>query len=84
MNQIESILKKHCPSMDNLFLDAEGRAFRNRIFEAMKEYSSICVKASLEKASETAKTHKVNQWGRLYDIEVDKESITDKDNIILL
>lgn len=49
-----------------------------------KSYAVECIKASLDKASEIAKTHKVNQWGRLYDIEVDKESITNESNIVLL
>lgn len=35
----EKILKKHCPSMDSLFLDDNGEKFRSRIFDAMDEYS---------------------------------------------
>ena len=32
------ILEKHCPSMNNLYLDDNGRAFRDRIINAMNEY----------------------------------------------
>lgn len=67
--------------MDNLFLDAEGRSFRNRIFEAMKEYSSICSQASLEKASENT-IHLLETYNAEH-IEI-KAEITDNKNIILL
>lgn len=40
MNQTkEQILEKHCPSMNNLFLDKSGREFRDRILLAMQEYA---------------------------------------------
>lgn len=32
------ILKKHCPTMDDLFLDNNGRAYRQRVIDAMMEY----------------------------------------------
>ncbi|MEA1849224.1 hypothetical protein U9K52_09895 [Chryseobacterium sp. MHB01] len=51
MSKIDEILKKHCPSMDNLFLDKQGREFRDRVLEAMKEYAIEVAKATLEKAS---------------------------------
>ncbi len=34
----EEILEKHCPSMNDLFLDKEGRLFRDKILAAMDEY----------------------------------------------
>lgn len=44
----EEILKKHCPSMDDLFLDYSGRQFRERIIKAMNEYASQKCKALQE------------------------------------
>jgi hypothetical protein len=40
MNTKEEILEKHCPSMNNLYLDNQGRNFRDRIIKAMEEYAS--------------------------------------------
>ena len=51
MSRLEETLKKHCPSMDNLFLDKQGREFRDRVLEAMKEYAVEVAKATLAKAS---------------------------------
>jgi len=34
------ILEKHCPSMSSLYLDEQGRKFRDRIVNAMEEYAS--------------------------------------------
>ena len=36
----ESILEKHCPSMCNLYLDAQGRNFRDRVVKAMIEFAA--------------------------------------------
>lgn len=33
------ILEKHCPSMNDLFLDDQGRNFRDRVIAAMEEYA---------------------------------------------
>lgn len=55
MSKSEETLKKHCPSMDNLFMDDERRQFRTRIFDAMTEYARECCIASLKKASEKGK-----------------------------
>lgn len=38
----QEILENHCPSMNNLYLDKQGRAFRDRVIEAMKEYGREC------------------------------------------
>ena len=35
----KEVLEKHCPSMNDLFLDGDGRKFRKDITEAMKEYA---------------------------------------------
>lgn len=35
----KEILEKHCPSMNNLYLDDHGRNFRDRILKAMHEFS---------------------------------------------
>ena len=40
----EMILEKHCPSMSNLYLDAQGRNFRDRVVKAMIEYHETEVK----------------------------------------
>jgi pantothenate synthetase len=40
MKTKEEILEKHCPSMNNLYLDNQGRNFRDRIIKAMEEYAS--------------------------------------------
>lgn len=39
MKTDEEILEKNCPSMNNLYLDDQGRAFRGRILKAMNELS---------------------------------------------
>lgn len=78
MKQIESILKSYCPSMDNLFLDHERKEFRQRIFDAMEEYATECVKSSLEKASENAC---IEPKGMMTKV---KLSITDEKNIVIL
>jgi hypothetical protein len=38
MKTKEEILQSHCQSMNTLFLDIQGRQFRERVFEAMEEY----------------------------------------------
>ena len=44
----EKILEKNCPSMNNIFLDKQGREFKERIINAIIEYreseaiKSIC------------------------------------------
>jgi hypothetical protein len=35
----EDILEKYCPSMNPLYLDDNGRAFKDRIILAMEEYA---------------------------------------------
>lgn len=48
----ETILEKHCPSMNLLYLDSNGRAFRERIFNAMEEYATLqkeLIEASVKK-----------------------------------
>jgi 3'-phosphoadenosine 5'-phosphosulfate (PAPS) 3'-phosphatase len=40
MKTKEEILEKHCPSMNNLYLDNQGRNFRDRILKAMEQYAS--------------------------------------------
>lgn len=52
MKTKEQILKSHCPSMDDLFLDEQGKLFRERVFTAMNEYAIEVAKASLEKYAE--------------------------------
>ncbi len=37
--KMKEVLKKHCPSMDDLFLDKQGRLFRDNILKAMNEYA---------------------------------------------
>lgn len=54
---------------------------KSEILEAMKRYAEECVKASLEKASESVK---INRLGKTYDVEVNKESITNPKNIVLI
>lgn len=66
------------------FYKDDQDAFEKVLDLINSKYGKECSQASLEKASETAKTHKVNRWGRLYDIEVNKESITNLENIVLL
>ena len=49
--------------------------------EKSLEYTKECVKASLEKASENAETVQIKYTN---DFEIDKKSITNPDNIVLL
>lgn len=97
MSQILSILNSHCPSMDNLFMDNERRAFRDRIFDAMKEYSEKCSAASLKKSSENLSIYQCKNLQDLRNtddkyspgesgsyVAVDRKSIVDPKNIILL
>lgn len=53
-----------------------------RVVEAMKQYAKECVKASLERASENA-THKEYSGGANSTI-IDKQSILNEDNIVLV
>lgn len=39
MKTKEEILNSNCPSMDDLFLDDSGRLFRDRVLNAMQQYS---------------------------------------------
>lgn len=39
-NNSAAILERHCPSMNNLYLDDNGRQFRDRAVAAMEEYSA--------------------------------------------
>ena len=99
MSRSKQILKKYCPSMDEIFLDDERRAFRKRILDAMEEYGKECSQASLEKASEHALvrrdfnnlnnneglSHKrfiIEDSVQFY--EVDRRSIINEENIVLL
>lgn len=80
--RLEEILKKHCPSMDNLFLDKQGKEFRQRIFDAMQEYAREVAQASLEIASEKTTEQYVRPITLNYqDI---KNLITNPDNILML
>lgn len=40
MKTAQDTLEKHCPSMNNLYLDKQGKAFRDRVILAMEEYAS--------------------------------------------
>ncbi|MCT4228701.1 hypothetical protein HZP39_04205 [Elizabethkingia anophelis] len=94
MKRLEEILKTHCPSMDRLFLDDKGLAFREKIFNAMRDYAREVAQASLEKAAENAvlkseiKSRKDPNirygTGSYKETSVDKESITNPKNITLL
>ena len=44
MKKDKEILKKHCPSMDDLFLDDNGKQFRKRVLVAMNEYAWLAFK----------------------------------------
>lgn len=79
--------------MDEIFLDDERRAFRKRILDAMEEYAKEVAQASLEKASENglvkhsfpgnSETSKaIGDGNQVFT--VDKESITNPENIIIL
>jgi hypothetical protein len=50
------------------------------IIKLMEDYSTICINASLEKASEKSKTKVISE----FEVIIDKESITNPENIILL
>lgn len=52
--------------------------------EAAKIYAKECSQASLEKASRIAKTFKNGNSGSYRDASIDKESITQESNIVLL
>lgn len=43
MKTPEEILKEYCPSMDTLFLDDNGKQFRERVVKAMMQYAQIAV-----------------------------------------
>jgi uncharacterized phage infection (PIP) family protein YhgE len=42
--QAKEILEKHCPSMNRIYLDDQGMAFRERILAAMQEYADLQTK----------------------------------------
>lgn len=81
--------------MDRLFLDGKGVAFREKIFDAMRDYAREVAQASLEKAAENANIKYHDGHNKLYkavkhvqigadNIQIDKESITNESNIILI
>ena len=51
----ETILEKHCPSMNNLYLDKQGIEFRDRIVKAIQE----AVKSHLEAFKDSVKKHPI-------------------------
>ncbi|MDV3685300.1 hypothetical protein CMU45_02760 [Elizabethkingia anophelis] len=84
MKRLEEVLKTHCPSMDRLFLDDKGLAFREKIFNAMRDYAQEVAQASLHKAAKQAKTFKNSNGGSWLDASIKEESITNPNNITLL
>lgn len=55
-----------------------------RVNEVANKYATECVKASLEKASRVAKTFKNSNSGSYLDASIDKNSITQESNIVIL
>lgn len=64
--------------------DARHDLDESFIFEFAKIYAKECVEASLERASIKAKIFKDSNSGSYLDAYIKKESITNKENIILL
>lgn len=50
----------------------------------IERYTRECCQATLEKAAGNAKTKKYGNSGSWFDASVDKSSITNKDNIVIL
>ncbi|MCT4190256.1 hypothetical protein HZP50_07090 [Elizabethkingia anophelis] len=81
--------------MDRLFLDKNGVAFRERIFDAMREYACEVAQSTLEKAAENSILKLTFSSGEIATnptwkmpdgelIELQKSSITNPENITLL
>ncbi len=66
--------------MDDLFLNKQGKDFRDRVLKAMDEYARACCKASLEKAKDNIEI-RVYKSGQ---VEIDRSSVTDESNIVLV
>jgi len=80
MKTAEEILQKHCPSMSNLFLDSQGKNFRDRIVQAMKEYAKEVAREALKNAAENASLIESVPHSAVYDT-IDKQSILSDKNI---
>lgn len=77
-DDLKIILEKNCPSMNNLYLDKQGREFRDRIVTAMKQACN----AMVDKCAETADTmvidnpeyHNADDLNAFKDV-IDKQTI---------
>lgn len=71
---VADVLEKHCPSMNNLYLDNQGRAFRDRVVNAMNEYAKLKTaqleadKAELVRGLKDI-TRQFERVGRLYSLD---------------
>lgn len=54
----EQILEKHCPSMNNLYLEQRGRQFRDNLVKAMIEFKDSESKAEIDRLRETVTEYK--------------------------
>lgn len=92
MSRLEEILQKHEDQKEFHFHEIDKLTI---IYPAVREYVEECVKASLEKASEKAKMnyhdgHFKTNTPKDYvqigsdNVQINKESITNPENIVLL
>ena len=75
MNRLEEILSNHIEG---------GPGAWKKLYDDIEEYTLQCIKQSLKKASENAKSYSTIPRSYIGGTAVDKESITNENNIVLL